>query len=93
MKVAKDIKKALKAATGAKQAATDPAKATTGHVVNMDHMVDMDLTVDMDHMLDMLPWIKMCKIFLKEDSYFHESIHLHDCILQPPVASMEAEDG
>ena len=46
MKVAKDIKKAL-------LAATVPAKATIRHMVNMDH------TVDMDHMLDMLPWIKM----------------------------------
>ena len=48
MKAAKDIKKALKAATV-------PAKATAGHMKNMDHMVDMD------HLVDMLPWATMCK--------------------------------
>ena len=82
VKASDDVKKSAKAITDfdrAVKAAADLAKATAGHIVDMDHMVDMDMVdmVDMDHMMmmdhmkDMVPqWAKK----FSEGRFFHEFI-------------------
>ena len=54
-----------------KQAAADLEKATAGHIVDMDHMVDNGHGPNGRHSAMGHNWQKS---FLKEGSYFRESI-------------------